>query len=66
MYAQIAREHFSRKKTNAECHNKSIHNEMTIVLNKETRWISIKKKESKPSPSPSPSPSKTAIRIHFY
>lgn len=57
---------FSRK-SNAERHNRLIHNEMAIVFNKESGWRSIKNKESKsPSPTsssspafPSPSSSKT-------
>ena len=47
---------FSRK-SNAERHNRLIHNEMAIVFNKESGWRSIKNKESKsPSPTSSSSP----------
>lgn len=57
---------FSRK-SNAERHNRLIHNEMAIVFNKETGRLANKNKESKLSsltssfsPFPFPSDSKTA------
>ena len=46
------KETFTRK-GNAERHNIAIHNEMAVIYNKETDWISNKRKINIPSPSPS-------------
>jgi hypothetical protein len=53
---------FSRK-SNAERHNKSIHDEMAIVFNKDTGWRSDMAKESRSQSSPFPSSSFSSSKI---
>ncbi len=53
---------FSRK-NNAERHNKSIHDEMAIVFNKDTGWRSDMTKETKSQSSPFPSSSISSSKI---
>jgi hypothetical protein len=43
------------RRSNAERHNIAIHNEMAVIYNKETDWISNKRKINMPSPSSSSS-----------
>jgi hypothetical protein len=43
------------RRANAERHNIAIHNEMAVIYNKETDWISNKRKINMPSPSSSSS-----------
>jgi hypothetical protein len=43
------------RRANAERHNIAIHNEMAVIYNKETDWISNKRKINVPSPSSSSS-----------